>query len=348
MNKDKLRKILNVIAPTDSATLEGFKAFDDGVAELKRKLQESITTATLNEVDGSIKKLKDSVDFAPIVKSIDLLKKNIDEKFSQVVDHLDIRVQELSKTIDTKGRVLDNKTQNVIASILSELDLLRSQASSEYIELSQRVDNTIEQIKKSNTETNSKLNRTLKTFEEDRAQDTKDMKSGFSNVDSTIEKTRRDLLTIINSKGGGNANRNITIGGNASTLAKYTDINLKAGSNVTITYFSNDLTKYTDVTISAIGGGSSVGGVVRSINTVAVSQTMGATAGTDYVYLCTDGIKLDLPSPTANTNLYTVKNISNSSILVSGTIDGDINGVIMPVKYTAVDLISSGSDWNIT
>ena len=150
---------------------------------------------------------------------------------------------------------------------------------------------------------------------------------------------------------GGSMNRNISIGGNPSTLSRYTDINLKAGSNVTITYANNDATQNTDITIAATGGSGSVGGVIRSINTISTSQTAGATAGTDYVYICSAGVQLTLPDATSNTNLYTVKNTSTSSVLVSTTsaqtIDGQAN-IIMPVQFTSIDLISDSANWDIT
>lgn len=164
-----------------------------------------------------------------------------------------------------------------------------------------------------------------------------------------VEGLRKTILSRLSQIGSGNANRNIAIGGNGSVLNMFTDINLKAGNNVTITYQNNTTTKYTDVTISATGGGSgSVGGVVRSINTIAASQSAGSDTGTDYVYLCTTGLKLTLPAAAGNTNLYTIKNISNSSVLVSGTIDNDATGVTMPVKYTSIDVISNTVDWDIT
>ncbi len=156
------------------------------------------------------------------------------------------------------------------------------------------------------------------------------------------------MLTRINDRGGGNMNRNISIGGNSSALTRYTDINLKAGSNVTITYANNNTTKNVDITISATGGGGSVGGTVRQIQTISTSQTIPTTAGTDQVYLADQGIKITLPTAVGDTNLYTIKNVSNSSILIVGTIDDDTNGVIMPVKYTSIDLISNNTDWDIT
>lgn len=173
--------------------------------------------------------------------------------------------------------------------------------------------------------------------------------------DEVISELKKDILrriSLIQQTGGGNQNRDIRIGGNASTLSKYTDINLKAGANVTLTYSNNDTTKYLDVTIAATGGGGgSVSGITRSINNISTSQTAGATTGTDYVYIVSAGAKVTLPDALSNTNLYTVKNTSSSSVMVdttsAQTIDGSAN-LILPIQYTSVDLISNGSNWDIT
>lgn len=152
-------------------------------------------------------------------------------------------------------------------------------------------------------------------------------------------------------RGGGNMNRNISIGGNASVLSRYTDINLKAGSNMVISYVSNGTTKNTDITFTATGGGGSVLGTTRSINTISTSQTAGNTSLTDYIYICSAGIKLTLPDATGNSNLYTVKNTSASSVLVATTSAQTIDTqstVILPLQYTAIDLISDGTNWDIT
>jgi hypothetical protein len=72
------------------------------------------------------------------------------------------------------------------------------------------------------------------------------------------------VMSRISNHGGGNANRNIAVNGNSSTLSRYTDINLKAGANTTITYANNDTTKQTDITFASSGGGGggtpSIGG----------------------------------------------------------------------------------------
>lgn len=175
-----------------------------------------------------------------------------------------------------------------------------------------------------------------------------------------LEKVKKELTTdlttkftaLANSRGGGNANRNISIGGNSSVLSRYGDINLKAGANTTIVYSNNDITKNVDVTISSSGsGGGSVIGTTRSINTISTSQVAGSVSLTDYVYICSAGINLTLPTAVGNTNLYTVKNTSTSSVLVSTTggqtIDTQAN-VIMPVQFTSIDAISDSANWEIT
>lgn len=166
-------------------------------------------------------------------------------------------------------------------------------------------------------------------------------------IDEKELKVLRNRLNSIGI-GGGNANRDIKIGG-ADALKPYTDINLKAGANVTITYAANNTTRYTDVTIAATGGG---GGTVRSITTIAVDTAAGSTAGTDYVYICSSALTLTLPATVGNTNLYTVKNTSTGSITIAttggDTIDGSVN-LVLVTQYTSVDLVSDGvSNWNIT
>ena len=162
-----------------------------------------------------------------------------------------------------------------------------------------------------------------------------------------LEKTLNKRIASISRGGNGNMNRNIAIGGNQSVLSQFTDINLKPGSNVLLSYTNNQATGFVDVTISATGGA----GTSRSISTVAVSSVVADTASTDIVVLASAGIQLTLPTAVANTNLYTIKNVGNSSVLISTTggqtIDTDTT-VIMPVKFTSVDLISDGTNWNIT
>lgn len=167
----------------------------------------------------------------------------------------------------------------------------------------------------------------------------------LEDLEETLKKLRSSIATVSH---GGNANRNILVNSNPSTLGRYTDLNLKAGSNITLSYVNNDNLKTTDLTIAATGGG----GTSRSISTVAVSSVIAAPASTDIVIIANQGVQLTMPTAVANTNLYTIKNTSTSSVLVSTTvgqtIDSDANGVILNVQYTSIDLISDNANWQIT
>lgn len=99
--------------------------------------------------------------------------------------------------------------------------------------------------------------------------------------------------------------------------------------------------------VAATGGS----GITRAVSVISVSSTLAAAANTDYVILANVGIQATLPTAVGNSNLYTIKNTSTSSVLVTTTsaqtIDDSAN-LTLPVQYTSVDLISNGTNWDIT
>ena len=99
---------------------------------------------------------------------------------------------------------------------------------------------------------------------------------------------------------------------------------------------------------ASAGSGS---GVTRSVLSVAVNTTAAAVAETDYVYLCSSSITITLPTAVGNVNLYTIKNVGNGTITIAfnGAQTGDGSTTMsLPVRYTSVDLISDGTNWNVT
>jgi len=99
---------------------------------------------------------------------------------------------------------------------------------------------------------------------------------------------------------------------------------------------------------ASAGSGS---GVTRSVLSVAVNTTAAAVAETDYVYLCSSTITITLPTAVGNVNLYTIKNVGNGTITIAfnGAQTGDGSTTMsLPVRYTSVDLISDGTNWNVT
>jgi hypothetical protein len=95
-------------------------------------------------------------------------------------------------------------------------------------------------------------------------------------------------------------------------------------------------------------GGS---GITRNISTGSTNVTLGATAATDYVYVCTGSASYTVTLPTAasNTNMYTVTNQStvNQTLATtsSQTINGSTTATIIPGQ--SLDVVASASNWYI-
>jgi hypothetical protein len=100
--------------------------------------------------------------------------------------------------------------------------------------------------------------------------------------------------------------------------------------------------------INAAGGGG--GGITRSVNNISTTTTAGATALTDYVYFISGTTTLTLPTAVGNTNRYTLKNTGTNTVTINTTSSQTIDGsttITLAVRYTALDVVSDGTNWNI-
>lgn len=98
--------------------------------------------------------------------------------------------------------------------------------------------------------------------------------------------------------------------------------------------------------VAATGGS----GITRTTSVITASATASNAASTDYVYLCAAGLKLTLPTAISNNNLYTVKNTSNSSVLIVTSAGQSIDGsstALMPVQNQSLSFISNNSVWGV-
>lgn len=330
--KIKFQKLLKVLTPDN--TLPDFTAFDAQIEELKGKLKDKIIVKTLEEVNSKLESFKQRIDLQPLKDSLLEIEVAFQEQVQNLYAELETKALELSTADETRSKALG-----------LEMSTLQGQITD--LETSFKED--IKKIKKSIpdltdlndrvSELTLELGSRITTLEDEEPQEIKDWTD-------TIEKLRKELLNRINNIGGGSMNRHINFGG-VDYLTKYTDINYKAGTNITFTVVSNNATKMVDVTITASGSGGSV----RSINSISTSQTAGATAGTDYVYLCSSTMTLTMPTAVGNTNLYTIKNVGSGIITVAfnGVETGDgQTTLVMPVQYTSIDLISDTVNFNIT
>lgn len=348
MDKAKARKLLRKLSPADVTTLDGFRSFDLGVAELKKKLQENISATTLDEVNSQLKDFREKLNFTPLLSALDVIKESFTTEVADLTDQINRKVEELVNADNESDAQTEENLQKEISLLRDDLDSLFEEKNSQLKEISQSLDDIrtrektinsrIFQLRADLGDVQDSVSANAKSF--------KDYKDEIGRLEKELATLRTDLISRA-SRGGGNANRNIAIGGNTSVLSKYTDINIKPGSNVTLTYSNNNTSKYLDLTIAATGGA----GTSRSISTVSVSSVVADTASTDIVVIANAGIKLTMPTAVGNTNLYTIKNTSTSSVLVlptgGETIDTSPNA-ILTVQYTAIDLISDGTNWNIT
>lgn len=351
MNKEKIKKLLESLSTAEDKNSGTFASIEKEMAALSSRIKEAVNIKTVDQVTVEFRKLLRQLD--PVKKAIDDLKLGLTEKEKELKTELASTISQLEQLVaDSKKQVLSatldfSKARN--NELLDEIDILDRELKS----VSKSQKNDVSFLNRLVSDIQEKLDTTIKQLEVVSSKKPKAWDKEISDLKELIDKSRLEITKRINNlpRGGGNANRNIAIGGNTSVLSQYTDINIKPGSNVSLTYTNNQTTKYLDLTITATGGSSSVGGTVRSINNISTSQTAGSTSGTDYVYIASAGVAVTLPTAVGNTNLYTVKNTSNSSVVVlpdgAETIDTSSNA-ILSFKYTAVDLISDGSNWNIT
>ena len=338
-NKNILQKILTGLSSSDS---------NSDVKEVL-KTSERYLLKTEKEMQEIASKLKENAE----MRTVEMAKRRIAELKDQV--------QSVVDSLITLRDELKQGENDLTGALNERLDALKS-AMAEYRgaglkelgALSEQMDNlkrdirTISQSKVEIPKFESQIQKVESQLSKTTSKsDLEITKKPVSDLDIEIKKLRADTMTAISAKGGGNMNRNILVGNNPSTLGRYTDLNILAGTNVTLSYVNNDNRKTTDLTIAATGGGGSN----RNISTVAISSVVASVAATDYVIIANQGVQLTLPTAVGNSNLYTIKNTAASSVLVAAagaeTIDGDPN-IILAVRYTAVDLISDGANWHIT
>ena len=326
---DVLKRINRAISPDKV----DFSAFDLELEKLKKSLEETVNVQTVDDVKRQLNIFQKKIDFGPVLTEIETIR----NLFGQNTRELENKIAEKNKELIVAGE----------AKNLTQLNLLREEISNLKADLRDLpkvdlnpLDQAIKEIKRTQTLFNERLSTINLTDYTTKNEAEKEIKKA-------IEELRQEINNRLRNIGGGAMNRQMFIGG-ADPLTRYTDMNLKAGANMTITYANNNTTKKVDVTFASTGGGQ---GTVRSINSISGDTTAGDTAGTDYVYLVSGTTILTLPTAVANTNLYTVKNVGTGVVTVNTTggetIDASSN-VIMPIQYTAVDLISDTVNWNVT
>jgi len=344
-----LQRMLNKLDGTNERTASAIRDFEGGVKNLRERLQQEISASTLEEVNLKMNKLRKSVDLEPIQSAVQSLHTNFNESVKSLLGDIETKSTEL-KTLTLKGdgalTARADQLMDELENLRSGLDTLVSSNRSELNLINNELGRILESSKSFATKTelgqisNAGI-QMVKVVEQVKNDEMKGMGQSILSL--------RELISRVN-RGGGNMNRQITVA-NVDPLTKYTDINFVAGNNMVISTSVNETTKRVNFTFTSSGGGGSVVGTSRQIQTTTISSTIAGLSGIDQVTLANGGLAITLPTAVGDSQLYTIKNVGNSSvaILTTGgeTIDNQPN-IIMPVQYTSVDLISDSLNWNIT
>lgn len=148
-------------------------------------------------------------------------------------------------------------------------------------------------------------------------------------------------------------------GTSATTTSEYTNFLLAdraifGTSTASTTIYGNSTSTFAGgINLSsggcfAVGGSCFTGGITRSVNSIAINTSAGATALTDYVYFVSSATTLTLPTAVGNTNKYTVTRTGVSTVIIATTGGQTINGSAsanLTVQYQSLDLTSDGANW---
>lgn len=152
----------------------------------------------------------------------------------------------------------------------------------------------------------------------------------------------------INIKNGSTTNIQVTGAGNIELQDSVKLLTYGSGTHSGTPAYTLQVDASGNVIEGSPSGGS---GITRSVSSVAVNTTGGATAQVDYVYIVSGTTTLTLPTAVGNTNRYTVKRTDatlTTTIATTSaqTIDGGA-GYTLTSQYESIDLISDGSNWLI-
>src|ERR1035437_2846214 len=346
--KTDLKQILQKFTGTDDKTLEAFQTFNSAVSKLQSDLKQKIQVATVDKVNGELDTFQKKIDYQPILDALTTLKTNFKSEISNITTQLEQTVAQMITISENKEEAQEKhddmnddismcrgQIKDAIAENNKKLDILRKECTDADNIADKKTDDKINTVDKKISEIQTQVT----TNDEENDVDIK-------TLTDAIPALKQELLTRIGQIGGGSMNRKISFN-NVDYLTRYTDINYK-GTNITYVISNNDQTKQVDINIVASASG---GGTVRSINSVSIPTTAGASAGTDYVYLVSGTTTITMPTAVNNKNLYTIKNVGSGIVTVvfNGAETGDGQTTLtMPVQFTSIDLISDTVNFNIT
>lgn len=329
MNKDKLKKILSGISSLDSGIGEAFKSVEKEMKKVADKLKEEAEQKATDQYKKSIYGLRVE------------LKEEIEKSLQFILDTLQPLKSELKALTSLKTTLVEFETANS-ENIKNLKEDIREISERKY-----RIPDFNSQIQKIELELKSVITALKEKGEKQLEEQSSEFKEKINKLDKDIQELRGGMLNALSR--GGSVNRQINVNSSVMSI-RYTDINFQQFGNIGWTAVNDDDLKRVNIRASLLAGGGGGGGITRTVSVLSVSSTLAAIATTDYVLFPNVGIRLTLPTAISNTNLYTVKNMATSSVLVAASTGEDIDGsttVLMPTQYEALNFNSNGSVWGV-
>ena len=175
---NKREKLQLLITGKTPKILEGFKAFDSGVTELKKNLEETIRVSTLDEVSGKLNDLRKKIDFSSIEKAIANLKSEIEANDLQEKQELDTRLSTLKQQLIEA----DSTNTNNIRNLNDEIEGIQTQIADILSRKPIEIPDFGKQVRESETRIMGVFNDYKKTDDEEDALEAKDLKKQFDEI----------------------------------------------------------------------------------------------------------------------------------------------------------------------
>lgn len=342
-DKNKLKKILSGISNFDSGVKDAFESVEKEMQRVAEKIREEAEIKTVENAKKRLGELREEVKLAieSLLDAFGNLKKELGENETNLTSVLEVKLSAL-RTVLVESRTANVERTKVLS---DEIDKLRADIK-EISERKVKIPDFGLQIQKIESELGKVMLDLKEKGEEQLEKQSEEFKEKIGKVDGDIKELRKNVMTALSR--GGSANRQINV--NSSVMStRYTDINFEQFGNIGWTTTNDDDLKRVNIRASILAGGGGAG-TNRTVSILSVSSTLAAAASTDYVYFANVGINLTLPTAVSNSNLYTIKNDSTSSVLVSTTAGQTIDDsatALMASENESLSFVSNASIWGV-
>jgi outer membrane murein-binding lipoprotein Lpp len=351
--KQKLQQLLERVRDIEDALpLRETEEYSQKlISDMAEKMRGDASVQYLEKIHQKLGTFKKDFDLTPLADEITALQKEIASLSAEIEKH-ERDTKDLASSLKQEIETILQKITEVENMPLPEVDTLSAKVD----RMERGMDNS--QFAVQTNEKLSSVNQRIDALTKDTriASLVESVGKQFDahnlaafNLAQEINVLRQDMLERLSVSRGGSAHRQINI--NSSVMStRYTDINFTEGGNIGWSATNDDTNKRVNIRASVLIGGGGGSGITRFASIISVSSTFGATALTDYVAFANVGIRTTLPTAIGNSNLYTIKNTSTSSVLVATTEGQTIDGsdtALMSVENESLSFMSNGSVWGV-